>query len=244
MIRLSVVIKAIFVAMASLGLAGESFAAASPWAETEHGGVRLIAASPATGQAEELQFGLQFRMAPGWKIYWRSPGDAGFPPRPDWTGSKNVADARVLWPAPERFTVLGLETMGYKDQVVLPVMVAPFEPGKPIRVKTRVPYLTCEEICVPYVAELALDIPAGPETTSIEAGLIQQYVDRVPGDGAASGLSVMRVAVEGSPPAQALRLSVVADRPLEAPDVFVEGPKGVGFSAPKISFGADRRRRC
>ena len=30
-------------------------------------------------------------LAPGWKTYWRSPGDAGIPPRFDWSGSKNVA---------------------------------------------------------------------------------------------------------------------------------------------------------
>ena len=241
MSRLGVVIKAIFVALPGVLLAGESFAAASEWWRTDQGAVRLIAATPAVGHAEEIQFGLHFRMEPGWKIYWRSPGDAGFPPRPDWTGSENLADARLMWPVPRRFTVLGLETLGYKDEVVLPVVVVPFEPGKPIRLRARVPYLTCDDICVPYEAKLALDLPAGPPTSSPEAGLIESFAERVPGDGGNTGLTLMRIAVEGSPPTQALRLSIVADRPLTAPDVFLEGPRGVGFGAPEVSLGIDRR---
>ncbi len=241
MSRLAVVIKALFVLLPGAMLAGESLAAASAWWQTEQGDVRLIASSAAVGHADEVLFGLHFRMKPGWKIYWRSPGDAGFPPSPDWAGSENLGDARLLWPAPHRFTVLGLETMGYTDEVVLPVLVAPFEPGKPIRLAARVPYLTCEEICVPYEAKLALDLPAGPETSSLQAGLIEKFLQRVPGDGKNTGLQIMRVTVEGSPPAQALRLSVVAAAPLAAPDVFVEGPRGVGFGAPEVRLGPDRR---
>ena len=241
MARLSIVIKALFVLLSGMVGAGESLAAASPWWQTEQGEVRLIASSAAAGHADEILFGLHFRMRPGWKIYWRSPGDAGFPPSPDWTGSENLGDARLLWPAPHRFTVLGLQTMGYKDEVVLPVLVAPFAPGQPIRLAARVRYLTCEEICVPYEAKLALELPAGPETSSLHGGLIEQFLRRVPGNGEGTGLQIMRVTVEGSPPAQALRLSIVAHAPLDAPDIFVEGPKGVGFSAPEVRFGSDRR---
>ncbi len=241
MARSVVVFKVLLALLAGATVAGESLAAASEWWRTDQGDVRLVAASAAAGHADEVQFGLQFRMMPGWKIYWRSPGDAGFPPRPDWSGSENVADARLLWPAPHRFSVLGLETLGYTDEVVLPVMVTPFEPGKPIRLAARVPYLTCDDVCVPYEAKLALDLPAGPESSSLQAGLIARFLDRVPGDGDDTGLSIMRVAVEGSPGAQALRLSVVADAPLAALDVFVEGPEGVGFGAPKVLLGTDRR---
>ena len=241
MTRLVTVIKALFVLLPLSMLAGESFAAASTWWQTEHGEVRLIASSAAAGQADEVLFGLHFRMKPGWKIYWRSPGDAGFPPSPDWSGSENLGDARLLWPAPHRFSVLGLETMGYTVEVVLPVVVAPFEPGKPIRLAGRVRYLTCEEICVPYEAKLALALPAGPETSSLQAGLIEQFLQRVPSTSENAGLQIMRVTVEGSPPAQALRLSVVADTPLATPDVFVEGPRGVAFGAPEVRLGSDRR---
>ena len=123
-------------------------AAASDWVETEQTAVRLISASETTGNGP-LLLGLQFRMQPGWKVYWRSPGDAGFPPEPDWAGSRNLRTAFLLWPAPLRFSVLGLETLGYKDEVVLPVTVKPLVASDGVGLKTSVRYLTCNKICIP-----------------------------------------------------------------------------------------------
>ena len=34
--------------------------------------------------------GIEIRLAPGWKTYWRYPGDSGVPPRFDFSGSRNV----------------------------------------------------------------------------------------------------------------------------------------------------------
>ena len=241
MVRLVIVIKSLILLLSGLMLAGESLAAASTWWQTEHGKVRLIASSSAAGHADEILFGLHFRMQPGWKIYWRSPGDAGYPPSLDWVDSKNVENAHLLWPAPQRFSVLGLQTMGYTDEVVLPVVVAPFEIGKPIRLAGQLRYLTCEKICIPYEANLALDLPAGPETSSLQSGIIKRFFQRVPGTNEHSGLQIIRVTVEGSSPTQTLRLSVVADTPLASPDVFVEGPSGMEFGVPEIRLSADHR---
>src|SRR5260370_11463285 len=57
--------------------------AASAWFETEQGRVRLIAAAPQIGAADTLRLGLEFRLAPGWKIYWRAPRAGRVPPPPD-----------------------------------------------------------------------------------------------------------------------------------------------------------------
>ena len=66
-------------------------AAAGPWAENAHSRVRLIAASEAVGEQGEVLLGLQFELQPGWKTYWRAPGDAGYPPKVDWSASANLA---------------------------------------------------------------------------------------------------------------------------------------------------------
>ncbi len=218
----------------ALALSGKAYAAAGAWWETDQGAVRLIAAGGAAGLSETLSFGLHFRLKPGWKVYWRSPGDAGFPPQPNWAGSENMASARLSWPLPSRFTVLGLRTLGYKDEVVLPVAVTPFEPGKAVRLRASVRYLTCNTICVPYDAQLALDLPAGPEIDTPEAGLIQRYAARVPARGATAALAVTGTAVDGPPGSQTLRVHAVAQTRLEAPDLFIEGPPGFGFGTPRI----------
>ena len=169
---------------------GPARAAASDWSATEQTKVRLIAAASRVGSAQTLRLGLEFKMKPGWKIYWRSPGDAGFPPRIDWSGSTNVASAAIAWPAPQRFTVLGFNTTGYKKEVILPLTVRLSQPGRPARLRASVNYLTCAEICIPYTATLALDLPAGPAQTSAFAYRIDRYRARVPTTEALAGITV------------------------------------------------------
>ncbi|MCH8998360.1 MAG: hypothetical protein IID48_08850, partial [Proteobacteria bacterium] len=115
---------ALFLALPGLGgpgPGGGARAAAGPWVDQEQVRLRLVAASSATGEAETLNLGLHFKLEPGWKIYWRSPGEAGYPPSVDWSGSENLAEVRLNWPVPRRFSLFGFETFGYYDEVVLPV---------------------------------------------------------------------------------------------------------------------------
>ena len=53
---------------------------------------------------------VELQLAPGWKTYWRSPGDAGIPPTFDWSGSDNVRSVRIHWPAPLVFDANGMQT--------------------------------------------------------------------------------------------------------------------------------------
>lgn len=214
--------------------------ASSPWAETEHGGVRLIAAVTGVGEDATLPLGLEFRMAPGWHIYWRSPGDAGYPPRAEWAGSRNLQSAELHWPAPHRFAVLDLQTIGYSDTVILPVEARLQTAGEAVALRATVDYLTCADICVPYVAELALDLPAGPAAASAYAHDIARANAQVPGEGLAHRLTIERAAVEPGPGGPVLAVSVRAEEPLAAPDVFIEAPPPLVFGAPRIRFAADR----
>jgi suppressor for copper-sensitivity B len=210
---------------------GSVFAAAGPWWSTDHGAVRLIAESNAVGSATKMRLGLHFKMKPGWKIYWRSPGDAGFPPRPSWKGSQNLADIKVNWPAPTRFSVLGLKTLGYKKEVVLPLTVRPFEPGKAVNIKAMVPYLTCEEICVPYEAKLTLVLPAGPERPSAEGYLINKYLAAVPKKVTGTNGTISSVSVIGSAGKQTLQVAAAVSGKT---DLLIEGPRGFRFSKAKL----------
>ena len=90
---------------------------------TDQGRVSLIAGSAGSDSLQKSFLGLHFEMKAGWKIYWRSPGDAGFPPQIRWDASQNIKEFKTLWPIPKRFSVLGLSTLGYEEEVVLPVAV-------------------------------------------------------------------------------------------------------------------------
>src|SRR5579863_884887 len=169
--------------------AARAEAGASDWFQTQQGRVRLVAAEPSLSAGDTVRLGLQFVLAPHWKIYWRSPGDAGFPPQLDFAGSDNLASAAIAWPAPRRFSVQGLETMGYEDAVVLPITVRLQHPGEALHVTAALRYLTCETICIPYDTVLHLDLPAAASSSRPAfRDLIDRYEALVPGDGSAAGL--------------------------------------------------------
>jgi suppressor for copper-sensitivity B len=223
------------------GLAGGALAASGDWSQNDHVEMRLISAVEAVGDRETLPFGLQFRMKPGWKLYWRTPGDAGFPPRPIWQGSENIADVTVKWPAPKRFSILGLETLGYVDEVILPLTAKLERRGEGVTLKASVDYLTCNEICIPYTAVVDLPLGTGVAAPSLLAHDLDRYRARVPGDGARHGVEITAVQLAVMGKHVTVNLVATALEPFLALDVYVEGPEGSFFGKPEIEFSNDGR---
>jgi len=217
-------------------------AAVSDWGRAEMVEARLVSAVDGTGTGGSVSLGLQVRLWPGWKTYWRSPGDAGLPPRLDWTGSGNLAGVDIAWPAPIRFRVFGLETFGYEHELVLPLTARLAKPGRPLALKSAVDLLVCRDICVPAHFDLALALPAGPATPSAEATLIAEAVGKVPGDGAAAGLALATVRDASGPDGPAVEIEATARRPFAEPDLFLEGEAGQAFRPPEFRFDLGNRR--
>jgi len=212
-------------ALAALAVASDARAATSPWARTPEAAVRLVSASEAVGSLDRLRLGLEFELAPGWKTYWRSPGDGGLPPALDWAGSGNLGEASLYWPAPARFTILGIDSVGYEDRVLLPMDVRVPEPGEPVQARLRVDYLTCSDICVPQSADLALALPAGPAQPSAEAFAIDRWRGRTPRPEPVAG----RAELVGAGDAAVLHVALPG---IEAEDIFVEAGNFAAFGRP------------
>ncbi|MDQ2093557.1 protein-disulfide reductase DsbD domain-containing protein [Rhodalgimonas zhirmunskyi] len=105
-----------------------------------------------------LMAGLELTLAPGWKTYWRAPGDAGIPPSFDWTASGNLSGVAIDWPTPYVFDQSGMRTIGYKNQVVLPIAIAPRRDGKPVRLHGTIDIGICKDVCVPVRIEIEEDL--------------------------------------------------------------------------------------
>ncbi len=237
MVRLCLAVIALVLALG--GSPARADGAASAWFVTDQGRVRLIAAQPFVGADKGIELGLEFELAPHWKIYWRTPGDAGFPPHLDWRGSSNLAVAALDWPAPRRFSVLGFETAGYEDTIVLPIPAQVAAANQALTAHVALQYLTCNDICIPYETTLELNLPAAPVAGERGFGpLIARFAARVPGDGRAVGLGFAGATLRPGKPAE-LELAVRTDRPLGRPDAFVEGAAGVGFGAPVPRAGGN-----
>ncbi len=219
------------------------FAAASDWSRTDVSQVRLIAARAATDGSAEIRAGLQFQLEPGWKIYWRSPGDSGLPPIPDFSQSENVADVAMRWPAPQRFfEAAELETIGYLDETVFPLTIQVERPGEAVSVHTTLDYQACEQVCIPFSTELRLDIPAGDATPTGFAQLIERFEERVPRDAGLSGIEILSAGLVGSPPAQFVEVSVKSPAPFGGGEMFVEAPDQFRIPASEANLAANGTR--
>ena len=116
---------------------------------------------------------LRLELSPGWKTYWRSPGDSGVPPRFDWAGMTNLDHAGARWPRPEVIDSGGERTLGYHDALVLPIELAPAAPGQPVSGRVEVELGLCLNVCVPADLTLALPLPADSPDPRITAALAQ-----------------------------------------------------------------------
>src|SRR6266567_3321064 len=127
---------------------------ASPWQRDAHSAVRLLAGSRS---GTVLLGGIAIQLQPGWKTYWRTPGDSGVPPRFDFSKSDNVEAVTVLWPAPKKFDDgAGGTALGYKQQVVLPLRIVAKNADKPVTLRAEINYAVCEKLCIPVEANAEL----------------------------------------------------------------------------------------
>jgi DsbC/DsbD-like thiol-disulfide interchange protein len=191
---------------------------ASPWQRDGHSAVRLLAGSRS---GAVLLGGIAFQLQPGWKTYWRTPGDSGVPPRFDFSKSENIEAVTVLWPAPAKFDDgAGGHSMGYHDQIVLPLRIVAKNADKPVTLRADINYAVCEKLCIPVEAnpELAFTSVASTEDSALFAAL--DTVPKPANVGDPNPLTIRDVKREG-------KSSVVVD--VATPDakevnLFVEGP--------------------
>lgn len=215
-------------------------AGASAWSVGPFAAIRLVSGVAAVDDSKSLPLGLQFHLKPGWKIYWRSPGDAGVPPQLNWTGSQNIdpVSAGILWPAPERFDAFGLTTAGYGGEVTLPIQARTIEADQPADLRLNVQYLVCSTICVPGEGDLALHLPKGKKVVTPHQSEIDRYLARVPAKNPAR-LDLQKITAESAPEDEGGVLRATfhhADRQFIKPDLFIEGPAGAVFGIPAVEL--------
>ena len=144
---------------------------ASPWQRDAHSAVRLLAGSRS---GAVLLGGIAFQLQPGWKTYWRTPGDSGVPPRFDFSKSDNIEAVTVLWPAPTKFDDgAGGHSLGYQNQIVLPLRIVAKNADKPVTLRADINYAVCEKLCIPVQAnaELVIAGVASTEDSALFAAL-------------------------------------------------------------------------
>jgi DsbC/DsbD-like thiol-disulfide interchange protein len=224
---------------ATIGFAAALFAAlafpearaedASPWQKDGHSAVRLLAGSRS---GAVLLGGIAFQLQVGWKTYWRTPGDSGVPPRFDFSKSDNVEAVTVLWPAPRKFDDgAGGVSLGYHDQIVLPLRIVAKNVDKPVTLRAEINYAVCEKLCIPVEAnaELAFNSVASTEDSALFAAL--DTVPKPASVGDPNPLTIRDVKRQGKDEV----LVDVATPDERTVNLFVEGPTpDWGLPVPKL----------
>lgn len=205
--------------------------------------LRLVAAVDSHDGGEFLA-GVDLALAPGWKTYWRRPGDSGIAPEFDWSESENVAAVELRWPAPERFDDPGDTTFGYKEGVVWPLRIVPENPEAPVVLNLSMHYGICADLCIPRDSGLTLTMPAGGEGSAIaetdDAEMLRAALGRVP----LPLEEPERVTVswrENAAPVLEVRLAGCG-KGCAPPALIVDGPSNVWFGVPRLTQEGDMLR--
>lgn len=167
---------------------------------------------------------LHLALAPGWKTYWRAPGETGIPPQIAFSRSENLAEARLHWPAPEVIESVGQRSLGYSGALTLPIELTPARPGAPIALRADLEIGVCRDICVPVSLRLSADLPTAPGSArGAHAGRLAAALANRPRMAAEAGIGAVSCALD--PISDGARLDVrIANPPQGTKAAAVELP--------------------
>lgn len=137
--------------------------------QNDHARIRLQAEREQT----HVKGLLTVELKPGWKTYWRSPGEGGVAPKISWP--EGVTDS-WSWPVPSRFEISGMTTQGYHDKVTIPITL---DGVKGDTLDGTLTLSTCSNVCLLTDYPLHLDF-----TLPVDEGFrsaFEQAMRAVPG---------------------------------------------------------------
>ncbi len=150
---------------------------------------------------------VRLTLEPGWKTYWRSPGDAGIPPNLNWSESRNVSGVEAHWPVPVVFWQNGMRSVGYENEVLVPLEIRPKADGSDIHLDARLDIGVCEEVCIPVSLDISASLPpSAPANPEIQAALSDRPMTSEEAD-------VSRAVCTTEPISDGLRVTVTVDMP-------------------------------
>lgn len=176
---------------------------------------------------------LHLHLAPGWMTYWRHPGESGIPPQLHWSRSDNLDDLRIHWPEPRLIHKAGFDSIGYYNELVLPVQMRPRHAGQPITLRAVFSIGVCDDICIPVDLEFNGTLPVTGQPDRV----IERALDSRARNAQAAGLRNVTCTIDPVP--RGVRLSAVLDLPASGGREFVL-LEPAGVSTPVRIMGSER----
>ncbi|MDC0060243.1 protein-disulfide reductase DsbD family protein [Pelagibacteraceae bacterium] len=219
-----------------------SAAISSDWSVSETSKLRLI--SPySQNDTKNLLIGLEYEMEPGWKTYWKSPGDGGFAQSLSWENSTNVKNVNILWPTPIEFEILGLTSLGYQNDVIFPLEIELEDELKNTFLNLHVNFLICKEVCIPGDATLFLEIPSGEKKLTDNYFNLEKALSLLPEeDFNSSYIKEISLKTFSDDQSSTLQLQFKSDKVFYNPKIFLHSPFGLPVVKNSISYSTDNKK--
>ena len=214
----------------------------SDWSSGNESQVRLISPISHNDSSKNIYVGLEYQLQKGWKTYWQSPGDGGFPQEIIWKNSTNIKSLEILWPTPEQFEILGIQSVGYTNHVIFPLHLTLEDFSQPTLVVLDVTYLTCKDICIPGSAHLELFIPVGEKLLTAHSHNIEKTLSQLPKSNLQiSFLKNIDIKSFANEKTVSFIAKVAAKEIFENPKVFLHTDFGLPVIEPIISLSANAK---
>ena len=214
----------------------------SDWSVSETSKLRLI--SPySQNDSKNIVIGLEYQMEPGWKTYWKSPGDGGFAQTISWDNSTNVKNINILWPTPIEFEILGLTSLGYQNDVIFPLEIELEDKFKNTFLNLHVNFLICKEVCIPGDATLFLEIPSGEKKLTDNYFNLEKALSLLPEeDFNSSYIKEINLKTFSDDKRSTFQLQFKSDKVFYNPQIFLHSPFGLPVVKNSISYSNDNKR--
>ncbi|TVO34317.1 protein-disulfide reductase DsbD family protein [Vibrio algivorus] len=197
-----------------------------------------------TGQVDENNNAAGFievKLADEWKTYWRSPGEGGVSPELNWQASSNINQVDWHWPYPQRFDVLGIETLGYKHDVVFPLSIKIANRHQPATFKANLSLSSCSTVCV--ITDYPLELNFTPSELKADPDAMRRYAQAmslVP-----QGSSMLtETQAKWDAASNKLQVSLTSQQGWQQPDLFIDGKAekvaDSSFSHPRLSIDGNQ----
>ena len=223
-------------------VASYSMALSSDWSVGETSKLRLISAY-SQNDSKNFMIGLEYQMDPGWKTYWKSPGDGGFAQSISWENSTNVKNVNILWPTPIEFEILGLTSLGYQNDIIFPLEIELEDELKNTFLNLHITFLICKEICIPGDATIFLEIPSGEKKLTNNYYDLEKALSLLPKDDFnGSYLKKINFNVFNDDTHSTIQLIFESDKNFVSPKIFLHSPFGLPVIKNSLNYSNDSKK--
>ncbi|MBB5073526.1 DsbC/DsbD-like thiol-disulfide interchange protein [Bartonella callosciuri] len=143
---------------------------ATSWYNSEGGRIRLAITEPSLSRIRDGI--IEIVLKPGWKTYWRNPGNSGMAP---FFNFNQQVSYEIFYPAPQLYETENDWSLGYKDKVVLPFKIS----GSNKNLSGTLTLGLCNEICLPFTVNFNFS-PSAPHNKHLPDSLLKDAQAALP----------------------------------------------------------------